>query len=241
MAKITVILNCYKRAEYLKEQIEAVTGQSIPPEDIMIWSNKPEEGQQFNLDELGVKVAYSNTNLKFHARFAYGLLAKSEYVAFFDDDTIPGKDWFKNCLACMKHGNYILGTSGVRLESENYDPNKKVGWNGVLSNKLELVDLVGHAWFMKRDTLKYLWQEDPISWENGEDIQLSAFAYLHGGIETAVPPHPEDKEHLWGSIKGYEKGNDQNASHWKSNHAPLRNEICSKLSDKGYKRVMKRK
>ena len=43
------------------------------------------------------------------------------------------------------------------------------------------------------------------------------------------------------SINGYKKGNDPNASHWKSNHAPLRNEIFQKLSDKGYKRVLKRK
>tara|TARA_B100002019_G_scaffold124196_2_gene106911 strand:- start:17189 stop:17908 length:720 start_codon:yes stop_codon:yes gene_type:complete len=238
---ITVILNCYKRAEYLKEQIEAIRNQSVAPEEIMIWSNRPEEGQQYNLDDLGVKVAYSNTNMKFHARFAYGLLAKTEYVAFFDDDTIPGKDWFKNCLACMKTGNYILGSAGVRLEGDAYDPCKKVGWNGYLSNQLEMVDLVGHAWFMKRDTLKYLWQEYPISWENGEDIQLSAFAYMNGGIETAVPPHPDFNKDLWGSIKGYEKGDDKNASHWKSNHAPLRNQICKELSDRGYKRVLKRK
>ena len=238
---ITVILNCYKRAEYLKEQIEAIRNQSVAPEEIMIWSNRPEEGQQYNLDDLGVKVAYSNTNMKFHARFAYGLLAKTEYVAFFDDDTIPGKDWFKNCLACMKTGNYILGSAGVRLEGDAYDPCKKVGWNGYLSNQLEMVDLVGHAWFMKRDTLKYLWKEYPISWENGEDIQLSAFAYMNGGIETAVPPHPDFNKDLWGSIKGYEKGDDKNASHWKSNHAPLRNQICKELSDRGYKRVLKRK
>lgn len=237
---VTVILNCYKRTIYLKEQIEAIKNQSVKVDEIMVWSNKPEEGIQYNIDDLGVTAAYSNTNLKFHARFAYGLLAKSEYIAYFDDDTIPGKDWFKNCLNSMDTGNYILGTSGVRLESEKYDPNKKVGWNGILSNKLELVDLVGHAWFMKRDTLKYLWQEYPISWENGEDIQLSAFAYLHGGIQTAVPPHPEGKENLWGSIKGYEKGNDEAASHWKSNHAPLRNEICQTLADKGYVRVSKR-
>ena len=129
----------------------------------------------------------------------------------------------------------------VRSQWSRSDNGTNDTWNGYQSNQLELVDLVGHAWFMKRDTLKYLWQEDPISWENGEDIQLSAFAYMHGGIETAVPPHPDGKPDLWGSTSGFEKGNDKEASHWKSNHAPLRNEICNKLSDKGYKRVMKRK
>jgi len=237
---ITVILNCYKRAEYLREQIEAIRNQSVDIDEIMIWSNKPEEGQQYNLDSLGVKVAYSNTNLKFHARFAYALLAKSEYVAFFDDDTIPGKDWFLNCLDTMQDSNYILGTTGVRLESDKYDPHTKFGWNGTHNNKLEFVDLVGHAWFMRRSTLKNLWLEDPISWENGEDIQLSAFAYMHNNIKTAVPPHPVNNKDLWGSIAGMEKGNDAAASHWKSNHSTLRNEICQELANKGYKRVLKR-
>ena len=49
---ITVILNCYKRAEYLKEQIEAIKNQSVAPEEIMIWSNRPEEGQQYNLSSM---------------------------------------------------------------------------------------------------------------------------------------------------------------------------------------------
>jgi hypothetical protein len=237
---ITAILNCYKRPEYLREQIDAINNQSVPVDEIMIWSNKPEEGQQFNLDELGVKVAYSNTNMKFHARFAYGLLAKSKYIAFFDDDTIPGKDWFKNCLECMEHGNYILGTTGVRLQSNTYDPHQKIGWNGIKNTTIELVDLVGHAWFMKRSTLKYLWQETPISWENGEDIQLSAFAHMHGKIETAVPPHPENNLDIWGSTTGFEKGNDKSASHWKSNHSPLRNQICRTLSSNGYQKVIDR-
>ena len=237
---ITVILNCYKRPEYLQEQIEAIQNQTIKPQEVMVWYNKPEDSPQYDLSELGVKVVTCNHNFKFHGRFAFGLLAQTEYIAYFDDDTIPGKNWFKNCLGYMEEGNYILGTTGVRLEGSGYDPHKKYGWNGQRNNKLELVDLVGHAWFMRRDTLKHLWQEYPISWENGEDIQLSAFAYMYGNIETAVPPHPEDKPDMWGSITGYEKGNDKSASHWKSNHSPLRNQICNTLSDKGYNRVLKR-
>jgi glycosyltransferase involved in cell wall biosynthesis len=73
---ITVILNSYKRAQYLPEQIKAIREQSIPIDEIMVWSNKPEEGLQYNIDNLGVKVAYANHNFKFHGRFAFGLLAQ---------------------------------------------------------------------------------------------------------------------------------------------------------------------
>jgi len=40
---ITVVLNCYKRAQYIEEQIKALMNQTIPPTDIMVWSNKPEK------------------------------------------------------------------------------------------------------------------------------------------------------------------------------------------------------
>lgn len=238
MNDITAILNCYKRPEYLKEQIEAIKTQTIPPDDILIWYNKPEDGIQYDITDLGCKVATCNHNFKFHGRFAFGLLAKTKYVAFFDDDTIPGNRWFENCLNSMKDDDYILGTTGVLLGSENYDPHSKIGWNGKKSNKTELVDLVGHAWFMNRNSLKYLWQEYPVSWENGEDIQLSALAYMYGNILTAVPPHPESDTSLWGSISGIKYGDDRKASHRKSNHAPLRNKICNELSKIGYKRVL---
>lgn len=236
---ITVILNSYKRAQYLPEQIQAIKNQTVPAEEIMIWSNKPEDSTQYNVDDLGVKVAYANHNFKFHARFAFGLLAKTEYVAFFDDDTIPGPKWFESCLKHSKE-DIILGSTGVRYLGDAYDPHEKYGWNGIKNDKLEDVDLVGHSWFMKRSTLKYLWQQDPISWENGEDIQLSGFSYLYGNIKTAVPPHTLENKEEWGSIKGMDYGNDQNASHWKSNHSPLRNEISSTLINQGYKKVIER-
>ena len=237
---ITVILNCYKRPEYLKEQIEAIKNQSVPIEDIWIWYNKPEDHEQFDLSGLGCKVATCNHNFKFHGRFAFGLLSQTEYVAYFDDDTIPGPKWFENCLNELQNEDLILGTTGVKYKGDAYDPHVKIGWNGVKNDKLEYVDLVGHAWFMKRSTLQYLWQENPISWENGEDIQLSGFAYKYGNIQTAVPPHPINDLEIWGSIKGMDYGNDKKASHWKSNHSPLRNHISTTLINSGYKKVIDR-
>ena len=63
---------------------------------------------------------------------------------------------------------------------------------------------------------------------------------MHGKIETAVPPHPENNLDIWGSTTGFEKGNDKSASHWKSNHSPLRNQICRTLSSNGYQKVIDR-
>lgn len=239
---ITVILNCYKRPQYLQEQIEAIQNQSIPPEDIWIWYNKPEDQEQYDLSNLGCKVVTCNHNFKFHGRFAYGLLAQTEYVAFFDDDTIPGNKWFENCLNTIKQGyDGILGSTGVLLEGKSYTPNKKVGWNGGGNNETIEVDLVGHSWFMKKDYLRYLWYEDPISWDNGEDMQLSYQAQKYGKVSTYVPPHPNNDFSIWGSLptKGQVLGDDMNASWRKSSHQELRNNIVRQQINKGWKLVKK--
>lgn len=236
---ITVILNCYKRPQYLQEQIEAINNQTIPPSDIWVWNNKPENEPQADLSSLKCKVVTCNHNYKFHGRFAYGLLAQTEYVAFFDDDTIPGNKWFENCINTIEQGqDGILGTTGVYLLGDNYNYNTKFGWNGKNNPSTTEVDLVGHAWFMKKDYLRYLWYEDPISWDNGEDMQLSYQAQKYGNIKTYVPPHPPGDTSIWGSLPktGVKYGSDKAAS-WihNSNHSTLRDEIVQEQVKRGWK------
>jgi len=243
MNNITVILNCYKRPKYLSEQIQAIENQTIKPKEIWIWYNAPEDREQLDLrEEFGdYKIITSNHNFKFHGRFALGLLAQTEYVVFFDDDTIPGSQWFENCLNTMKEtGDSILGTAGVQFRGNvnnfAYNPHQKIGWNGVTSDRITRVDLVGHSWFLRKSNLKYLFYEDPITWDNGEDIQLSYLALKYGNIETFVPPHPANNQNLWGSMhdKGWKYGTDSNASWKKGSHMNLRNEIVIKYKLDGW-------
>lgn len=243
MNEITVILNCYKRVEYLREQIIAIENQSIKPKDIWIWYNAPEGETQTDLTEdfADYKIVTANYNFKFHARFALGLLAQTEYVAFFDDDTIPGAQWFENCVKTMNSmGDCVLGTSGVLLMANDYKKRKKVGWNGKHSFEPIEVDLVGHAWFLRQKNLKYLWYEKPASLANGEDMQLSYLCQKYGKIKTIVPPHSNENLDLWGSQpkKGAEYGSDQNASHLHlTNHKSIRDEIVIDLIGRGWKTV----
>tara|TARA_Y100000385_G_scaffold37666_1_gene35134 strand:+ start:33534 stop:34253 length:720 start_codon:yes stop_codon:yes gene_type:complete len=235
---VTVILNCYKRPQYLKEQIEAIKNQTIDVDEIIVWYNKPEDEKQYNISGLGARVIMCDSNFKFHGRFAAALLAKSKYVALFDDDTIPGTKWFENCINCMETHPGIYGSSGVVCETEYYEPNYKVGWNGNPNNEeITEVDLVGHAWFMKRQDVEYLWREEPYSWDNGEDMQLSYYAQKYGGVKTYVPPHPTSDIEMWGSKNGMKYGNDFKASWRKSNHMQLRNEIVNRQIENGWKTV----
>jgi len=209
---ITVILNCYRRPYNLKMQVDAIRAQSVKPVQIWLWINYHEDNKDFDPSTLGVDKVFSNDfNWKFYGRFAAALLADTEYVAIYDDDTIPGKRWHENCLKTMKTHEGILGSAGITLKSDRYVNHDRCGWP-TQNREVTEVDLVGHSWFFKREWLRYLWQEKPVTWENGEDIQFGFMAKVHGGIPTYCPPHPPEDRELHGSILGNELGIDDKAT-----------------------------
>lgn len=209
---ITVVLNCYRRPYNLRMQIDAIRSQTRPPKEIWLWVNKHPDNEGFSFDSLGLdKVFHNDYNWKFYGRFAGSLLADTEYVAIFDDDTIPGSKWFENCLDTMETNEGIMGSAGIILDDKYYVRHERSGW-AVQNPDITEVDLVGHAWFFKRDWLQYLWREKPPTWDNGEDMHFSYSAQKYGGIKTYCPPHPPDDIELHGSIMGNELGIDDKAT-----------------------------
>jgi len=209
---ITVILNSYRRPYNLKMQVDALRSQSIQPKEIWLWVNAHEDNKEWDYSDLGVdRVFHNDHNWKFYGRFAAALLADTDYVAIFDDDTIPGDKWFENCIDTMASSPGILGSAGVVLDGNRYVQHTRCGWPSQ-NPDITRVDLVGHAWFFKRDWLQYLWREKPTTWDNGEDIQFSYLAQKYGGIQTYCPPHPPDDKSMHGSTMGNELGIDNKAT-----------------------------
>lgn len=225
---ITTILNVYNRPHLIEQQIEAIQKQTIES-DIWVWVNQSEKNRDFDFSKLTCRVVHSNHNFKFHGRFALGLLAQTEFVAFFDDDTIPGHRWFENCLNTIKDGeDGILGSAGILLNQGDYQNHTKIGHNNGGNEKVIQVDLVGHSWFLKKDYLRYLWYDEPHSWDNGEDMQLSFQAQKFGSIKTYVPRHPLSDLSLWGSLPELYHGDDENASFKVlKSHQSVRDDIVS--------------
>lgn len=215
MPLITTVLNCYRRPQNLQEQINAVRKQVNSSEsEIWIWINQHPDNTMFPFHELeGVnELIYSSRNFKYHGRFTCGLLSRSIYLAYFDDDTIPGENWYKNCLDTTEllfrnqiH-RPILGSAGVILHDRRYVNHTRVGWPS-MNEQVTEVDLVGHAWFFPKSVLKYLWYEEP-NLDNGEDIQLSFLAQKYAQCRTFCPPHPKDDKSMWGSLRAEELGTD---------------------------------
>ena len=217
---ITAVLTLYKRPHTLVEQLSAIQNQSVPPENVIIWVNHvegvtiPEIPVELNKN---VIIIQSSKNFGVWARFTVGLLVNSKYVCVFDDDTIPGCDWFKNCIETMKTHRGLLGTIGLRfLRGNNYHAEPRIGWDGP-NNTPQQVDIVGHAWFFEKCWLSYLWEYIPDYNEmlvSGEDVGFSYCLQKHG-INTYVPPHPIENTNLWGSMResAYKYGTDDNATY----------------------------
>ena len=209
---VTVVLNGYKRGQHLAQQLEAVKKQTLRPKEIMLWQNA---GEDFD-PQIAGKTTWASCNKNFGvwARFAYALNAKTEYICVFDDDTIPGKRWLENCYETIQKHEGLLGTIGVIYQTPNsYHPMDRVGW-AAPNEKTERVDIVGHAWFFKREWLqKYL------------------------GLNTYVPPHPKDNKELWGSLPdtAWSIGQDQAALSMNMDNVELMSQQLRKYTNNGFK------
>lgn len=240
--EITCILNLYRRPDVLQEQIDSLKSQTIPPKEIWVWKNYHEDNKNFDKSKIkGVdKWIESSFNFKYYGRFSVALLAETEYVHLLDCDTIPARKWHENCLNSMKISPGIMGGVGVVLNSEKYDDHVRYGWPNRL-DYIKEVDLVGHSWFLTKEHIRNMWSIEPFTFENAEDIHLSA-ANLKLGIKTYVPPQI-DPETL-SSIKGYELGVGIQASSHPVNHNKFyfeRDMVINKWIKKGWKLVKDRK
>lgn len=195
-----MVLNVYRRSKYFPMQMKALLEQSITPWEILVWENGEDKIPQEFRDK--VITSRADQNFGVWARFAYALNAKGEYILVLDDDTIPGKGWIENCLETLRVSPGILGTRGLKFSSRHsYAGYSEVGVYSP-NEEIERVDIVGHAWFFKRDLLGAFWAEYPnrfVEDLSGEDIHFSYAVQKVLGLGTFVPPHPAGKEELWGS------------------------------------------
>lgn len=203
----------------MKKQIDAVAVQSIMPNEVLYWQNTV-NGVVYDEDSSNSLIsAKTNHNFGVWSRFAYALNSKSDYICIFDDDTIPGKLWLENCISTYENHPGLLGTIGVVFDPPldgciNYARNYRVGWDRPNKNVTK-VDIVGHCWFFHRDLLSVFWRELPDlgqSMSVGEDIHFSYVIQKYTTYGVYVPPHPLENKEMWGSLMGWEMGDDGRAT-----------------------------
>lgn len=178
----------------------------------------------------------SNNNWGVYGRFTMAQMVKTKFVCINDDDTIPGPRWLETCLESNRTNPGLQGGIGVRLEADNYRQHHRIGWADPRP-ATEEVDLVGHSWFFAKEYLKYMWMEEPYTW-NMEDAHFSYCLQKYGNIKTFVPPQFGDKS---SSVLGYELGVDDAAMSNPKNHEKFyreRDEAITHYVKNGWKRVL---
>jgi 2-polyprenyl-3-methyl-5-hydroxy-6-metoxy-1,4-benzoquinol methylase len=209
-AEIICILNVYNRFSNFEEQLNSILNQTIPAKRVIIWNNNPDVNLSSFAKKDSIIVINSSQNLGVWPRFfsSYYLFS-GEYVCVFDDDTIPGNNWFKNCINTINTHNALLGTRGLIFNTGDHYLNfaADVGWHGP-SDHAKVVDIVGHSWFFRKEWITTIIKElpniDVKYFICGEDMHLSYVLQKYLNIPTIVPPHPQSDKSLWGST--YEKG-----------------------------------
>ncbi len=200
---ITVVLNVYKRAQHLKEQFNAILNQTIEPKEIYIWNNG-NTGFDFDFYKNHPKVTFfdSSHNFGVWSRFLIVLNSNSEYIAVFDDDTIPGKKWFENCIDTLKDTDAALGTIGARFKPGIvYDHITRIGWYNP-NDEIAEVDLICHAWFFRRTNFDVYPNDLPdtkLMPIYGEDMHITYTFQKYKKLKTLVPKHPKQDQEMWGS------------------------------------------
>ena len=238
MKKVSVVLNTFRRPHSLKLQYDAILNQSIKPQEIFIWKNDPENDTKFNFQDINACISVNNANYGVWSRFAFALNTTSDYIFVFDDDTIPGENWVKNCIDCIENqNNGLYGTIGVNFLDLDYNNYERHGWANP-NQETKQVDIVGHSWFFHRDLLSAFWRETqpPLSRMCGEDMHFSYSIQKYLNLNTYVPPHPEEDKSLWGSnpSSAYRYGVDANAISVK-HHSSLFGESLKHYYNKGFK------
>jgi hypothetical protein len=213
---IGVILQSHQRPHTLGLQLRQIAEQTLQPQQVWVFHNasmvlppdygrvqdcfRPARGAEYK----GVipQVINSGKNLGVWARFSLALELGTDWVAIFDDDTLPGPKWLEHCLATERAiGDCVLGARGVIFPEGTREPRVYIGQpsSQAIQGPTE-VDIVGHCWFFRREWLQYFHGEPRLGYDTcGEDYHLSYAVQKHLRLKTYVPDQtdPETFGTLW--------------------------------------------
>mmetsp|Transcript_112502 Transcript_112502/g.195369 ORF Transcript_112502/g.195369 Transcript_112502/m.195369 type:complete len:281 (-) Transcript_112502:27-869(-) len=157
---MTVIVTQYKRST-LELLIAAMRKQTVAISQIIVYQNM----NYINDSVILAKGNYSditfvhnvNYNTGFFGRFSLPLILRTEYVAVFDDDSIPSKAWLENCVRIIKTYNAICGANGRVI----IPPKRQMLSVKMPHPKDVEVDFVGHSWVFKKQWAHHMWRAPP--------------------------------------------------------------------------------
>jgi glycosyltransferase involved in cell wall biosynthesis len=246
MNLVTVVMNSYKRPHTILEQYHAIKNQTVKDISIMCWFNGSIDKNNYPQEFINnVTCAFSNKNLGVWARFSYAINASSKYVCVVDDDTMFGNMWIENCLNTISQKRGLLGCRGVRMKDDSFYNYPSCNYDSISggNENIEQVDIMGHCWFFEKDWLRAYWAEMPqeIPPFGGEDMHFSYAIQKHFGLNTYVPPQPNNNKEMWGSTNPSKYGEDMAATSRTSDGFMQANSYWNYILSQGYRLVKDQK
>jgi UDP-N-acetylglucosamine 2-epimerase (non-hydrolysing) len=191
LGTVTVVLNAFKRdPRLLERQIELLEAQTMRPASIVVWQNEN------HVDLSGVLTKHPQVkhvhskhwNMRFHGRFLLALMIDTEFVAYADDDAMPGKNWLRTATNLVQRENSLVGTECRTFEwpavMNPSTPYLKVHEFVEPRGEGQPVDFVGHWWVMKSAWSHWIWSMPHPSFYSAEDASISALLQMRGNIGT---------------------------------------------------------
>lgn len=231
---IGVVLTVHKRPQLLAEQLAAIRRQSARVAEVTIWDNASSYGYTDLPLYPHENVVWCTKNWGVWPRFLLAACLETDYVCVFDDDTIPGDDWLRNCLNTIQQlpPFSLVGAVGVLFPDGTRERREYVGWKNPIDGIVH-ADIVGHSWFCERRLLDWFVVDHKCGPTCGEDYHLSARAREKGGF-VVCPPHPPERKSLWGSLNGAH-GNDEHALYLQPGEEEKKHAAHDRLRKAGWK------
>ena len=201
---MTIVLNIWKR-KYLREQLTALTKQTVLPKEIWIVHYET----HFNIVDIinllkkefpSITIIDSSKNLKFFGRFSIAINIVTKFTWVLDDDIIPGPQWLERCCQKCDSLNSIISCTGRVMAKDDFQPENgrnfsfdhfigdvnSLGLDRTYSEEEIIVDYACQSYFFKTEWLKTFWSVWPITFLSGEDIHLSATCNYLLNVKTVV-------------------------------------------------------
>lgn len=230
--QIGVMLTRYRRPdELLHRQMVAVGRQTVSAIVGAVWDNGD---AALDTEVPLARFRLGDQNVGVWPRFITAALLDTDYVAVFDDDTIPGRRWFENCLRVQYEiGPSLVGAAGVSFVAGRRDKRIYHGWSNPLPAIVH-VDIVGHAWFFPSALLSEWDLTLAAKWPTcGEDYYV-AYQAQRRGWPVVVAPHPAADSDWWGSTEGH-LGHDDAALYRQPGEEENKAAFHAMLMDKGWR------
>ena len=133
MIKYSVVIPTYGRNKFLAGCLESINRQTIKPEEVFIIDNNSNVEYRESVKEIikknsinEIKYIYNEGRINSGAvaRNHGAFLARTELVAFLDDDVVLDDDYYEKVIDVFESDSNVVGVQGLdRALVENYATN----------------------------------------------------------------------------------------------------------------------